>query len=256
MFLCILLFSFCKASYGFDISGLQPIAPYGVFSTFSADSLLKGKIAVSPGAEISKEPDFYRFLLKTAYGITNNIELEMTVPYIYNWANSVDGFEDVAFGLKHRFFEEGKYGPSIAYMLNASLPSGRDDFSTDGRFGAGLILSKRVGPVNGHVNLFYEKPGTGKLEDEISFVTGLDFAAAHNFKILAELLCKKSHFSKEIDQVEGRIGYRIKTTDIIYTTVGAGFDFKKRNPEYRIIFSISFVPPPKKKKIKKIYEEE
>jgi hypothetical protein len=171
-------------------------------------------------------------------------------------ADSTDGFEDIALGFKHRFFDEGKYGPSLACILNTSIPSGREGFSTDGRFGIGFIVSKRVGPVKGHVNLFYEKPGKRSLEDELSFLAGLDFAAAHNFKILAELYCKKGHDSGKIDSVEGRIGYRIKTTDFIYTTFGVGFDLKNRNPETRIMFSVSFLLPPEKKEVKKIYEEE
>jgi hypothetical protein len=250
----ILLFP-CGDLYGFEISGLQPVAPYGVFSTFSASSLPKGKAAFSSDAEISIDPDFFRFFLKTAYGITDNIEFNITIPYVLE-ADSRDGFEDIALGVKHKFFNEGKYGPSLAYILNASIPSGREGFSTDGRFGIGFIASKRLGPVNGHVNLFYEKPGSKSLDDEVYFLAGLEFAAAHNFKILAELYCKTNHNSGKIDSVEGRIGYRIKTTDFIYTTFGAGFDLKNKNPETRIMFSVSFLLPPEKKKVKKIYEEE
>ncbi len=242
-------------SYGFDIKGLQPIDPYGVFSTFSAESLQKGKAAFSTGVEISVDPDFYRFVFKTAYGITDDIELNVTMPYVFG-NGTTDGFEDIALGWKHRFFDEGKYGPSLAYILNASIPSGKNQLSTDGRFGLGFIISKRVGPVNGHLNLFYEKPGTHELEEELSFLAGLDFAAAHNFKFLAELYCKKSHYSEKVDTIESRFGYRFKTTDYIYTTFGIGFDLKNRNPETRVIFAVTFLSPKEKKKVKKIYEEE
>lgn len=257
---CFLFFIFilllpCGYSYGSDIKGLQPVDPYGVFSTFSAESLSKGKAAFATGAEISIDPDFYRFIFKTAYGITENLELNLTIPYAFG-NDTTDGFEDIALGLKHRFFDEGKYGPSLAYILNASIPSGRNQLSTDGRFGIGLIVSKRVGPVNGHINLFYEKPGTHKLDEEVSFLAGLDFAAAHNFKFLAELSCKKSHDSEKIDSIESRFGYRFKTTDYMYTTFGVGFDLKNRNPETRVIFTVTFLSPKEKKKIKKIYEEE
>jgi len=254
-FFLFILLLLCRNSYALEIKGLQPVDPYGVFSTFSAESFSKGKAAFSAGAEVSVDPDLYRFIFKTAYGITDNMELNLTVPYEFG-AATPDGFEDVALGFKHRFFEEGKYGPSLAYILTASLPSGSESLSTEGRYGAGFIVSKRVGPVNGHLNLFYEKPGKGDLKSEVSFLAGLDFAAAHNFKLLAELLTRKSHFSKKVDQMEGRIGYRLKTTDFIYTTVGAGFDFKNRSPHTRIMFSVTFLSPREKKKIKEIYEEE
>ncbi len=242
-------------SYGFEISGLMPLAPNGVFSTFSTSSLARGNIAFSTDVELSMEPDFYRFFLKGAYGITDTIEFNMNIPYVFG-SDSPDGFEDIALGLKHRFFNEGKYGPSLAYVFTASIPSGHDEFSTDGRFGLGILVSKKVGPVNGHVNLFYVLPGRGGLDNEVALLAGLDFAAAHNFKILAELYSKTSFKTGKVESVEGRIGYRIKTTDTIYTTVGAGFDFKNRNPEARFMFSVTFVAPSKKKEIKKIYEEE
>jgi hypothetical protein len=164
--------------------------------------------------------------------------------------------EDVAFGFKHRIYNEGKYGPSVAYLINASMNNGSDEFSTQGRFGIGCIISKRIGPFQGHLNFFYEKPGTSALADEITFLGGIEFSAAHNFKMLGELLARKSHFSGNYDQTEVRFGYRFRTTESIYTTLGAGVDLKRRSPEYRILVSISYTPPEKKKEIKKIFEEE
>lgn len=251
-----LIFLISNKSYAFDIIGLQPIAPNGVFSTFSAESLPKNKSSFEIGAEKSREPDFYRFTLKGAYGISDTKEFNVMIPYVYNFLDSFDGLEDISIGFKHRFYDEGKYGPSLAYLINASIPTGRDELSSNGRFGIGFIVSKRVGPFKGHLNLFYEKLGTGRLKDEISLSGGIEFSAAHNFKLLGEILAKKSHYSNEYNQIETRFGYRIKTTDYIYTTIGAGFDFKNRSPEYRVMLSVSFTTPHEKKKIKKIYEEE
>ena len=83
LFLMLILLFLSRNSYGFEITGLQPVEPYGVFSTFSAESLPKGKAAFSAGAEISIDPDLYRFLFKTAYGLTDNFELNMTIPYTF-----------------------------------------------------------------------------------------------------------------------------------------------------------------------------
>lgn len=255
LFCVFILTVLCGSSYGFEIKGLQPLDPYGVFSTFSAESLPEGKFAFSAGGEMSVHPDFYRLIFKTAYGLSDKVELELTGPYDFG-SDTPEGFEDVSLGLKHRFFDEGKYGPSLAYLLIASLPTGGEGLTTKGRYGAGLIVSKRVGPVNGHANLFFIRPGKGSLEDEVSFSAGLDFAAAHNFKLLAELFCRKSNFSNKFDTIEGRAGYRIMTTDFIYSTLGIGTDFKRRTPETRVILTVTFLSPREKKKIKKIYEEE
>jgi hypothetical protein len=48
----------------------------------------------------------------------------------------------------------------------------------------------------------------------------------------------------------------LKTADLIYTTFGVGFDLKNRDPETRVMFSVTFLSPKEKKKIQKIYEEE
>ena len=256
-FLFLFLFlSISEKIYAFDISGLQPLAPHGVFSTFSAESLPKNRTSLEIAAEKSKEPDFSRFSLKAAYGINNAMELNMTIPFVYHVFDEKNGLEDIAVGLKYRFYDEGKYGPSVACLLNASLPTGDNEISSDGRVGIGLIISKRVGPFNGHLNLFYEKPGMSDLKNEISLLGGVEFSAAHNFKILSEIIFKKSHYTHEYNQIEARFGYRIKTTDYIYTTIGAGLDIKNRGPEYRIILSVNFTTPYKKKMIKKFIEEE
>lgn len=246
-----------RYAYGFDIKGLQPVAPYGVFSTFSADSPEKGKSAFGVGAEKSREPDFYRYIFQYAYGITDHAEFIATVPYVYELEGTQSGFEDIALGIKHRFIDEGRYTPSIAYVLNGSIEADdKDEFSTNGRTGAGLVFSKRIGPVSGHANIFYENPVSNKLKDEISCAAGFDFSAAHNFKILGEIYGRKSHYSSKVDQLEGRFGYRFMTTDYIYTTIGAGFDFKNRHPEYRVLLSVTALFPIEKKKIEKVYEED
>jgi hypothetical protein len=254
LFIAIVLL-YTESAYAFELKGLLPVDPYGVFSTFSTESLPQGKVAVASGLEVSASPDLYRFILKNAYGISNTVELNLTLPYEFG-SDVKDGFEDVAIGVKHRFFEEGKYGPSLAYIVTVSLPTGSDQLTTQGLYGAGFLVSKRVGPFNGHMNFFYEKTGSGEFHREVTFLAGFDFAAAHNFKLLSELDIRKSQDSKKVDLIEGRIGYRIKTTDSIYTTFGAGFDFKNRHPQTRLMFTVTFLSPTEKKQIRKIYEEE
>jgi len=262
-FFLIIIFSalnLFNLSFAFDSYGLQPLAPNGIFSTFSAESLSEKKFSFEVASERSKEPDFYRFTLKGAYGITDRIECSATVPYVLNLDGAYDGFEDISFGIKHRFYDEGKHGPSLAYLINASVSTGRDKITSNGGYGAGIIVSKRVGPFKGHVNLFYERPGTSRLDEDLLLSAGIELSAAHNFALLAELTTrKKLHNADEAGkykQMEARFGVRVKTTDSIYTTFGAGLDLKNLSPEYRLMFSVTFLTPSEKKKIKKIYEEE
>lgn len=255
LFPLVLLFSGVFPSgygEGFDLSGLQPPAPYGVFSTMSANTPGKGRAAVAFSAEKSGRPDFFRLSTHLAYGITDNIEFSVSIPYV---EDSVGGLEDMAFGIKHRFFNEGRYGPSVAYVLTASANSGIDELSTDGRIGAGIAFSKRVGPVYGHANIFYARPGKSVLEDEVRLSAGLDFSAAHDFRILGEFYGRKSHYSKEIDQLDVRFGYRFLTRKNLFTTLGVGFGIKDRTPEYRLMASMTILFPRKDRPIRKVYEE-
>jgi len=235
-----------------EMSGLQPIPPNGVFSTFGAQVIEEGKTAVSLSVERASEPSFYRLSTHIGYGFGEGIELSLSVPYIID---GTDGLEDTAIGLKHRFFSEGKYGPSVAYLLTASLITGRDELSADGHLGAGLAISKRVGPVEGHVSAIYSTPGKSELKDQFVFSAGFDFSAAHNFKILGELYGKKSYYSKDVDQLELRLGYRFLLGEGTFATLGAGIDLKDGSPQYRVIFSLSGVFPKEKRPVKKVYEE-
>lgn len=243
-------------AHAYDPLGLQPISPYGIFSVMSAETLPQRGAAMEVSVERTKHPEFYRSALKGAYGLTDAIELDFTAPVVYRYANATDGMEDFSFGFRHRFYDEGKYGPSLAYLVTAALSNGRDEFSTNGRIGVGLIASKRVGPFKGHLNVMYQKPGTGQLMSEVTFSGGIDFAAANNFSLLSEIIVKKDHTTQRYNDVETRFGYRIKTMDFMYTTIGVGVDLWDKTPEYRLMVSVSLISPVKKKEIRRIYEEE
>lgn len=248
-------FFLIKDSYAYDIKGLQPISPYGIFSTFTTDSPQKGKSAAGIDIEKAVDTSYYNYLFQYSYGIKDNLEFTTTLPYVHNYMEK-SGYEDFALGIKHRFSEEGKYDPSLAYIVNVSVNSGKQEFSTDGRIGGGFIMSKKVGPVSGHLNAFYEKAASGNLKDELIFTVGFDFSAAHNFKIIGEIYSKATNDFRKLDQIEGRLGYRFIIDENIFTTIGIGTDFKDRNPEYRLLFSLAITFPKEKRSIKTIYEEE
>jgi hypothetical protein len=252
LLLCLILIPVSAGA--FDVSGLQPISPYGIFSTFSAESIPAKKIGIGIKFEKSFDPDYYRSLASFAYGIKDNLEISATFPYVGEWNNSVSGFEDISIGVKHRLFDETRYSPAAAYLLTVSLPAGRDVFSTDGSYGAGVLFTKKVGPFKGHLNFLYSHPNKEGLKDEYKLNAGVDLAVTHDSKILAEISGKKNYFKKRIDFLEWKVGYRIAASDNIYTSIGFGFDIKKRSPDYRFIFSFSFILPAEKEKIQKIYE--
>lgn len=252
LLLCLVLIPISAGA--FDVSGLQPVSPYGIFSTFSAETLSAKKTAIEIKFEKSFDPDYYRSLASLSYGIKDNLEISATIPYVGEWNNSVSGFEDYNIGIKHRLMDETRYGPALAYLLTLSIPSGRDEFSTDGSYGAGVLVTKKVGPFKGHLNIIYSHPNKDGLKDEYKLNAGVDLAITHDSKLLAEISGKKNYFKKRIDFLEWKVGYRIAASDNIYTAIGFGFDIKERSPDYRFIFSFSFILPAEKEKIQKIYE--
>ncbi|MEW5744118.1 MAG: hypothetical protein AB1805_01580 [Nitrospirota bacterium] len=251
--LLLLLLSFTAAE-AFEVKGLQPLPPFGVFSTFSAESLRQNKVGLGITVERSNDPDFYRTIAHLAYGLHDRLEFNFTLPYITDWEDRVDGFEDAQFGIKHRVMDEGDVYPAVAYMLTVAPPSGRDEFTTEGGVGAGLLLSKKIGPFKGHFNLLYTKPDDGDLHEEYAVNVGAELAVAHNSKVLAEVVGKKNFFKNKIDLLEWRLGYRIATTESIFTTLGAGFDIKNRTPDFRLMFSVSIILPKEERPLQRIYE--
>jgi hypothetical protein len=237
---------------GEDLGGVQPPAPYGVFSTLSAESPGAGQAALAVALEKSGEPDFSRYTSLLAIGITESIEVGLTLPYV---DNSSDGLEDVSFSLKHRFREEDGYVPALAYLIAAALDSGSEEYGTEGYAGAGVVASKRLGPVNGHLNLIYTVPGDSDLDGAARFSAGIDFSAAHNLMMLGEFYAAESYYSDRTDRLEARFGYRFLSGEGVFTTLGVGFGLNDRTPEYRLMASIALFFPRIERPVEKVYEE-
>ncbi len=240
----------------FDVKGLQPIQPDGVFSTFSTRPRATGTLSYAIEVEKSIDPDFYRLSSAFSYGPAENFELDMTIPYRMDSDEAGAGFEDISLGLKHRFIKENTYTPELAYLLTYSPSIGKEEISMDGRYGIGIITSKKIGPFMTHLNIFYHDTENSDLHEELDLRLGFDLSATHNLNLLGEVLIKNSHFTSNVDSIEGRIGYRYRPADFLYTNFGLGYDFKNRSPELRLFLSFTFTYPEKKAEVKRIYEQE
>jgi hypothetical protein len=253
--LLLIPFSPVHAIDDFEVGGIKPLPPYGLFSTFSAESLPRNKFGFGVTLERLVEPTFYRANLLLAYGLLDNLELNATIPYVIDWQDSVDGFEDFYFVMKHRLIDEGRIHPAVAYLVGFATSNGHDEFSTDGGFGGGLLLTKKVGPFKGHLNVVYFNPHESGLRERYLLNLGAELAITHNSTVLTELVGTKDFDKNKLNLLEWRLGYRIAATENIYTAFGAGFDIKDRTPDFRLLFSVSFILPKETKTIKRIYEE-
>jgi len=255
LFIFPLLFLIFSHAEAFDVKGLQPVGPYGVFSTFSTETLKQNEVAFNLELERSVHPDFYRTTLKGAYGLHDKFELLFSAPYVFADKGLGDSIEDVSFGLIHRVVNESVYLPAMAYMLTVSIPSSNEALSTDGRVGGGLLLTKKIGPFKGHLNLLYISPGRHDLHNEYDVNVGSELAVTHNTTVIAELIGRKDFYKSKVDFLEWRLGYRIANNDKIFTTLGAGFNIENRGPNLRLLLSVGVVLPLQKAKIQKVYEE-
>lgn len=236
-------------AFGSDLIGLHPTSHFGVFSTHSAASPAKGQFTLGGTYENIPNNEFYRFSTTLTYGLTDRIELMGT------YADQ-RGPEDVYLGIKHRIIGTGGQGTSIAYLLTASVPTGNQGISTEGAFGAGIILGKKVGPILGSANIIYTRAGTPEFDDGLSISAGFLFSAGRDFWLVGELLGRSSHFSTSVDQVELRLGYKFMLGSDVMTTIGFGADIWQNTPRYRIISSLSLLLPRSVKTIEKLYEKE
>lgn len=254
IFTLIVLISPC---YSFDRKGFSPTSPFSVFSTFSAESPRQNQLAFDLGFDVSREPDIKRINLNLSYGLTDKVEIISGLPYVFKYSNSFHekGFEDMNFGFKHRFTDESTYLPALAYIIYLSGEIGNEKFSSGGGWGGGAILTKKLGPVKAHGNLLYFKPSNNGFKETWNINFGTELMISYDSKMLLELIGRKAIDKNKIDLLEWRIGYRIKVSDYSYTTLGAGFDIKNRNPDMRVLFSISFIFPREKIVTKRITEE-
>lgn len=181
-------------------------ATFGPLITDTAVPLEKGKFAIQPTfslsfithnfnrhwGRVSAGGDFKSFSMdwKLTYGLINNLEVFVVIPYIHNWAANVEepgpggerssnygGLGDINLTFKYRLVEETETRPTVTALFATDFPSGRFRNLNPSRLGcdclgagayyftAGLNVSKYVKPFILYGNLWYSM-GTDFKDDE------------------------------------------------------------------------------------------
>jgi hypothetical protein len=169
---------------------------FGPIITDTAIPIEKGKFAIQPTfgmsfitnsltqnwRRVSAEGNFKTFGMdwKFTYGLWNNLEVFVVVPYVHNWAGSVQepgpngerfanfgGLGDINLTLKYRLVEETEVRPTVTGLFATDFPTGHFRHLNPGRLGAdvlgggayafttGLNLSKWVKPFIFYANFWY-----------------------------------------------------------------------------------------------------
>ena len=118
--------------------------------------------------------------LKLTYGLWNNLEVYSVIPYIHNWAGSVQepgprgeraadfgGLGDINLTFKYRLVEESEVAPTVSAIFSPTFPTGHFRRLNPGRLGmdqlgsgsynftTGLNVSKFLSPFIVYGNLWY-----------------------------------------------------------------------------------------------------
>ncbi|MHC1729498.1 MAG: transporter [Syntrophobacteraceae bacterium] len=181
-------------------------ATFGPLVTDTAIPMEKGKFAVQPTfsysfitdsftnrwGRASTGGDFQSFGMdwKLTYGLIENLEVFVVIPYVHNWAARVKepgpggetsadsgGLGDLNLTLKYRLVEETGTLPTVSALFATDFPTGKFKnlsaraLGTDAVgcgayvFTAGFNVSKYIAPFIVYGNLWYSMP-TGYTDDE------------------------------------------------------------------------------------------
>lgn len=235
--LCILLFTLSVSSLSFAQEGLTSVDVDDSFTALSAYPVGIG--AGSVDLQLSKiiSPDYWSLRMSISYGLFRTGELILNIPYAFDYAEE-EGFQDINFALKQVLFYEGRYNPSISIIGTYSV-DGKRNISTGGAVGGGVLITKKVGPFVGNLNLLYFHPHVDGLDDEYQIRIGGNVSVSHDFVTILDFLIKKSFYSNEIDHIEGRFGYSITLSSSVSGYGGFGYDFKEDIESWSVFFRLN-----------------
>jgi hypothetical protein len=169
---------------------------FGPIITDTAIPVEKGKFVIQPTfglsftinnfspswRRISAGGDFKSFGmgLKLTYGLWDNLEVYAVIPYVHNWASSVQepgprgeraadfgGLGNINLTFKYRLVEETEAAPTVSAIFSPTFPSGHFRRLNPGRlctdqlgggsynFTTGLNVSKYLSPFIVYGNLWY-----------------------------------------------------------------------------------------------------
>jgi hypothetical protein len=193
----------CPATFGPIITDTAVPIEKGAFAiqptfglSFITDSLSPSWRRTSAGGNFKSFGMDY----KLTYGLLNNLEVFVDIPYIHNWANSVNelgpngersadfgGIGDVNLTFKYQLLPETETRPTVTALFATDFPTGHFRHFNPGRLGTdeigggafafttGLNLSKYVKPFIFYGNLWYTmQTAFSSREDRSPLVSVLD----------------------------------------------------------------------------------
>jgi len=139
------------------------------------------------------------FLFVPIYGLTENLELSVEIPYLYHSPDSApseEGTGDICIVAKYLLIPGGTEG--LAFAVKGVVKMDNGDY--DKRLGSGdkdysivAALSETIGQLTGHAHIGYTWTGDKKDErlDVTLYGAALDYALTESLHILAEVTAER-----------------------------------------------------------------
>lgn len=218
---------------------------------------------------------------KFAYGLMDNMEVFVVVPYAHNWAGGVDepgpggedsanagGLGDINLTLKYRLVQETACLPTVTALFATDFPTGKfknlnpHALNTDAIGGGayvftpGLNFSKYVSPFIFYANVWYsmqtsytDDEGTQYPGDSVTVNLAAEYPITQKWAALLELTSYWSSgrlFGEETDVPRESLvsvipGIEYMATDKFSVAVGLSIDIAGKNTDAAIMPLVSMV---------------
>lgn len=193
----------------------------------------------------SKEQDATFYL---SYGLTDNWDVGITVPYIFLESNSsdkmIDGLSDIVLETKYRLWEEQRILPSYAFYFDVKFPSANKNRglgSGDYDFSINNIFTKNIGKNTFDFNLGYIFIGGEDVSNIMYCVFDITRYLTEKFYACGEIYAD-TMFKKKFDDntlcTAFSFGYDFNET--VNLEAGVGLGISKSSPDYQLSTTLSF----------------
>ncbi len=183
-----------------------------------------------------------------SYGILDNWDVGLTVPYVFLETNSTDkvtdGLSDVVIETKYRLWEEKNILPSYALYFDVKVPSANKDrglSSGEYDFTINNIFTKNIGKNTFDFNLGYVFIGEKGISDIFYYVFDVTRYLTEKLYLCAELYGDTMFKNKFDDNTFcAAISFGCDFNKLINLESGVGFGISKASPDYQLSTTLTF----------------
>lgn len=190
------------------------------------------------------------FMLVPIYGLTDNLELSVEIPYLFHnpkAGGSEEGIGDINVVAKYLLIQEGDKKPAFAVKAAVKMDNGDYDRglgSGDKDYSLFVVASKTIGQVTVHGQVGYTWAGdeeNSNLRDITLYGIAFDYAVTEPLHILAEINGNRhpDRTSEEDDPRNALAGLTYKVSDNLTLDAGYRWGLSDSVPDWSTTLGVS-----------------